>query len=336
MVRRYLTLIACCVGIGHSSVPSATAEKLWEQKDGGWSVSAHTREGTFSHCASSGRYKSGILLVFSVDKNLRWAMALSDTRWHFTVGSKYPISYRVDSGASRTVTASAYLRHAVEAPLENSMELFNQFRSGQILYVRTAQANFEFKLTNTSQMLATVLQCAQAKGQRSQTAVASSNPFESPAARSQATDRSALVTEATLFAANLVSALGITGFTFLKPNEIPRVMIADAAWKTSAGFGAVAIMTKTKEASSLLTSIITFDSRDCKGAFASGSLPADGFTRLFTKCGSGNDGIVAYYVIVPRASGGFYVVSTYTRDNPEAAELLDADIRTAVFKALPR
>jgi hypothetical protein len=328
--------VAVAVSIG----PTHGAE-LWNHKIGGWHAGAYSRDGGFSHCAATVPYRSGIYLLFSVNSKTQWSMGLINPNWNLSIGSKYPISYRVDDGVTEYGTAVAISKGMVEIPLKNSIDLFNQFRAGQLLNVEAQRGTFGFRLTNSSQTLAFLLQCARDRGNKPQIAATDANPFTAaiPAKPAGKSDRTAERSEAMLFAANLVSALGITGFTFLKPSEIPSEMAADAAWKAPGRLGGVVVLPTTKDASTISSGIISFDAKGCKAKFASASLPSDekdSFARLSTQCGTGNDGLVAYYVIVRRPAGGYYVISSYSRDNVEDAKSADSDIRSAVFKAMPR
>jgi hypothetical protein len=60
-------------------VGSAQGAPLWNNRLADWSIGAYTDEqsGTFSHCAASAVYKSGISLFFSVSHNLSWRMGFA-------------------------------------------------------------------------------------------------------------------------------------------------------------------------------------------------------------------------------------------------------------------
>jgi hypothetical protein len=339
MLSRVARLIGSTLLVTISSI--ANADTLWNQQVAGWHAGAYTRSGSFSHCAASVPYKSGILLVFSINKNFQWSMGLINPAWNLTTGNTYNIQYNVDLDEAEPAVASAFTSHGVEIGLKDAVPLFNRFKAGKTLYVHAQSSHFQFNLTNSSKVLDFLLACAGAKGNRPQ--IASSNPFAAP--KSQAAkpdapkDRTAEQGEAMVVAANLVSAMGITNFTFLKPTEIPSSMAVDAAWKSSAGLGGVAVLPKNNDAASISTNVLSYDAKSCRKTFASGTLPADGkgnFQQLFTKCGSGKDGIISYYLIVPRQAGGNYVISTYTKEGFDDVAKPNADIRAAAFKVLPK
>jgi hypothetical protein len=325
-----------------ATVSGANADTLWSQQIVGWYSGAYARYGTFSHCAASVPYKSGILLLFSINNNLQWSMGLINPAWNLSNGSTYNIQYNVDLDEPEPAVASTVSSHFVEIGLRDAAPLFNRFKAGKTLYIHAQNSHFQFNLTNSSKILDFLLVCAKAKGNRTQIAGSSSNPFAAspPQAKPDAPkDRSAERSEAMILAANLVSAMGISGVTFLKPAEIPASMAVDAAWKGPSGLGGVAVLPGMSDPTSITANVLSYDAKHCKSLFASGTLPAEGegsYQQLFTKCGQ-KDAIIAYYLIVPRQAGGNYVISTYTKEGfAVAPPKSDADVRAAAFKVIPK
>jgi hypothetical protein len=101
----------------------------------------------------------------------------------------------------------------------------------------------------------------------------------------------------------------------------------------------VTILRPGADAQAVATSLISQDAKNCKKAFASGSLPAETgskLVRLFTRCDTGKEAVISNYYVVPRQAGGLYVIGTYTEGEEEGSKSLDAGIRQAVFRALPK
>jgi hypothetical protein len=242
--------------------------------------------------------------------------------------------------------------------LKDSVELYSSFRRGYNLFVSAPSGDLQFNLTDTSRVLAYLLECARDKGRKPTISVAAPNPFASPnttatvasPARPQAPAASprsaesdgqlaAERAEATVVAANLMSELRVSGFKLLRPEEMPKGMKADAMWQSDTGVGTVMILRAAPDLEAVPPLIISEDAKSCKKAFASGSLPPEAgstVTRLFTKCGNGSDAFIANYFVVPRKAGGLYVIGTYNSGEEEAAKSFDPGIRQAVFRALPK
>lgn len=136
---------------------------------GGWDVAAFTDDKTsrFTHCAASARYKSGILLLFSVSDTLQWSIGFSSPEWELRPGRDFNVDYRIDGGRVNNARGIAANTRLIRATLPDSVELFNQFRYGTRLVVSVDDRTpVNFDLTNTNAMLTEVLRCAQKyKGQ---------------------------------------------------------------------------------------------------------------------------------------------------------------------------
>ncbi len=172
-----ITFVILAIFILALSLESAFAKKIYSLRSGNWKGGAYTNNqtGRFSHCAASVKYKSGILLLFSVTRTRRWNMGLSNGSWNLTLKQKYPIEYRVDNGSVIRGTALAKSRSLVQVFLPTSDRLFRQFRNGQRLTVWAARQKMSFSLTGSSKMLTQLLKCAKfyANKGKSQT-----NPFQ--------------------------------------------------------------------------------------------------------------------------------------------------------------
>jgi hypothetical protein len=334
-------------------ISSAQSATLWDERVAQWLVGAYSNEqtGSFNHCAASASYKSGVLLVFYVGADYSWAMTFANLKWSLKPGNEYSVRYWIDTNEPEYAMAVAKSTQMVDIPLKDSPELFNKFRRGYTLFVSAQSMDFQFNLTDSSRVLAYLLECVKSGGRKPVISVAtSSNPFAAPNAPAPSTaSRSAQPSadaqlaaeraEATVVAANLMSELRINGFKILRPEEMPKGMTADAVWQSDAAMGSVTILRSGTDAGAVPPIIISNDAKSCKKAFASGSLPPDTgstVTRLFTRCGTGSDAFIGNYLILPRRAGGLYVIGTYTVGEEEASKALDAGIRQAVFRALPK
>jgi hypothetical protein len=175
MKRLYLAILAISILV--LGLDSAFAKKIYSLKTGNWKGGAYTNNqtGRFSHCAASVKYKSGILLLFSVTRTRRWNMGLSNSSWNLTPNQKYPVKYRVDNGNLIRGTAIAKSRKLVQVFLPTSDRLFRQFKKGQRLTIWAARQKMRFSLNGSSRMLSLLLKCANfyVKKEKSR-----NNPFE--------------------------------------------------------------------------------------------------------------------------------------------------------------
>jgi len=148
------------------SAPMASSAEIAKLRIGNWQGGAFSNDqnGTFSHCAASARYKSGITLVFSVSNNRVWSMGFSSSTWNLNRGSSYPVRYWVDNGEVLNGTAYAKTDKLAQVILPANSSLFGAFRYGQMLRVAAEQQTLAFRLTDTSELLNALLQCSRDYG----------------------------------------------------------------------------------------------------------------------------------------------------------------------------
>ncbi len=174
----YRSIAAACMGSLIFVLP-ASAEQISEITIGNWNGGAytHTQTGEFSHCAASASYKSGITLVFSINRDMTWALGLANDNWKLTEGDTYPVEYRVDSSKAYEGTATAIAPNQVKVLLPGDDNLFNRFRRGNMLTVVAANQTMRFSLKQTSRMLSSLFNCA--RHWRERYSKPTDNPFGS-------------------------------------------------------------------------------------------------------------------------------------------------------------
>ncbi len=168
-------IAAALLGIASGSQSAVSAE-IAKLKIGNWDGGAFTNDstGAFSHCAASARYKSGITLLFSVTGDGVWSMGFSSPTWQLTANTTYPVRYRVDEGEYIQGTALAKNAQLAQVFLPRNDSLFAAFRFGGMLRVEAERQTLSFRLTDTSELLSTLLRCA-----RDHNGARPNNPFGS-------------------------------------------------------------------------------------------------------------------------------------------------------------
>ena len=155
---------------------SGTITTLSTFSVGNWSAGAYSMPGSmaFDHCAGSAPYKSGVTLVFAVDRTFQWSMGLYNPSWQLAQGSKYQITYAIDASGPTLAQAVAIGPSQVEIPLAPNVTLFKRFMQGEQLVVNAASQNFAFDLTKTIELLPDLLRCVESYAGA---APPSANPF---------------------------------------------------------------------------------------------------------------------------------------------------------------
>lgn len=316
---RYLVLVTTVMLAFACGTSGANARNLWNTKVGAWIIGAYAnnKTGQFSHCAASVPYKSGISLLFSIDR-VGWKMGFANTAWQLTPGSSYPIQYQIDRGPILSATAVAQTKELATVNLVDSTRLFRMFRRGYELKVSAANELFRFYLKDSSRALAVTLRCASRWMKRRNSTVAAnpfktapSNPFETaPSKPAGGIDGgSGLRAEAATFAANTLSGAGIQGFRLAE--KIPKALSSyHAAFAAKDIIGGVLVAPNASQEKAVAT-VLAADGAACKGRFASVKVPTAGnnVTQIKTACSAADGALHSVYTVVRRPEGGVYLMT---------------------------
>lgn len=273
----------------------------------------YTQNGTktFNHCAADVGYNSGIYVVFAIGRSFSWSMGFANPAWHLNVGAEYDIAFSIDGGSPISAKATAIGASQVEVPLEDSTELFDQFRKGHFLKVAAANQVFGFDLAGTSAVLSALLNCV-----RKELIPVMANPFEprsqTAAVSHETPSRQVEQAEASIVLANVLSAASLQGFRVGSTDQANKLG-ADAVWTANNLIGTVRIFDDIQiNDPDIRADVIASDAKACKGSFASGALPdtdGTGEVRLFTACGTAGQDLTIYYVAVVRPPKGVSICS---------------------------
>ncbi len=320
-----------------------------------WNISSfrYQNTGLFSHCAASAPYRSGILLLFSINERMEWTVGFANPRWRLNEGSNINLQYYIDN--DRPISGSAF----VSSPslllmrLPDDRHLFQRMRAGRILYVNAAGYSVQFALTGTSIVLQTLLSCVSSNGanvlpqvrqpvpiQPSPPNIREAQPSQPPNTRPETTADQRL--EATQFASNILNHDGMRGIRLLtlsqlRQSDLPEFFrSSDVVWQGPSIIGSLRVVSGrgASDLDTLAAEIISSDARSCRGEFATGrtadaDLPTS--RRIQTFC-SGTEGqsVTFAYLLLPMPGGVVYQISTLGFGDRQASNTQDQRVRDAV------
>lgn len=178
---RVIAAFTLCVGLivgacSASAQTIATSSQLTSYQVGVWKAGAFTAAGStaFGFCGGKATYNSGVTVAFILTNTFHWGIVLYDPAWNLTVNSTYPIALAVDARGLGGDTATAISSNEVLIPLNPTVALFKTFMEGEKLRIEVAAGTYTFDLTNTAEMLPSLLKCVQGYAGA---APASANPF---------------------------------------------------------------------------------------------------------------------------------------------------------------
>lgn len=309
----------------------------------GWEGRAFTDDGTgdFSHCSILAEYRNGLTLIFSVGSDLVWWMSLVNPDWKLETETDYRVYYKVDGQRFTEDKGFAVDTDQINVELGPRSAIIDQLRHGKSLRFELGRDSWGFDLDGSNTALTGTYDCTQhhvRAGTRSQPRVetADADDLDGAAAMPSASER----TEATLFAANLLSNIQATGFSLLSAEDVPgQFADHDAVWKGYGFIGSVRIISADEqfEVADIRAGVISSDARTCSDKFASGVMQGDtttqpGSAHLFTACEGGDAPWSVYYTVVPRPKGGHYLVSVLSDGDGTAAAEVGQDVRLAAWE----
>jgi len=300
----------------------------------GWNLSVYRDQNTrqFTACSAGVRYNSGVHVLFNIGVGQRWQMGFGNPAWNLTRGQTINIQYYIDNASPRSGVADVIGKDLVNMLLPDNVQLFQQMRSGQVLYVNAAGQSFQFNLTGTSVVLQTLLRCSVSNGNdlSVQAPVQPAPPQASispPGQVARPAPNANRVTpdqrlEATQFSANLLSQTGMRDVRLLTSSELRGSTLSeffktsDVVWRSDSVVGSLRIVSGRNASGidTLASEIIADDARNCRGEFATGrtadpELPI--IRRLQTFCtNAGGRAFNLAYLLLPISDDLIYQIST--------------------------
>lgn len=130
---------------------------------GNWTGGAFTndKDGSFSHCAASAPYQSGILFVVSVNSAFAWTLGFANENWKLVPGQAFEISLTFDGQQPFNVHGVPLDTHLVSIPMPANSSLIAQFRKAKAMTAFTQGHLFQFSLNQTGQLLPSLINCVE-------------------------------------------------------------------------------------------------------------------------------------------------------------------------------
>ena len=183
VTRSSLAMIALAVGLALVSAANA-AGPISPFRLGIWAGGAYTDDntGSFSHCAASVPYKSGITMAVAVNRSFGWTMGFYDPQWTLVQNSQIPIELHFDGGAAVDVFGTAIKSNLVVVAMPDNSRLINAFRFAYQMNAMSQGRFFLFNLPSTSKLMVQLVDCVRASlGMESKTQPAPQQPTIAPA-----------------------------------------------------------------------------------------------------------------------------------------------------------
>src|SRR5690348_11736270 len=102
-----------------ASMPGHAEQMRAIHFSGSWQGGSYSNDQTkkFSHCTGGATYRSGIMLMVTINRQYNWGLGFVDQNWNLTVGQNIPVSVTFDGGAPWNGTALVITRNMVTIPM---------------------------------------------------------------------------------------------------------------------------------------------------------------------------------------------------------------------------
>jgi hypothetical protein len=103
--------------------------------------------------------------MFMLSHDGQWALGVMNPAFNLNPGATGQVSYWVDDVIPRGGKATVVNSTTLLLPLENSTQLFEEFRLGSMMNIKAGNETFQFSLNGTSAALAALIGCAKRHSQ---------------------------------------------------------------------------------------------------------------------------------------------------------------------------
>lgn len=290
-------------------------------KVGSWHVDAFTNDstGNFDSCVGIVRYRSGISMSVQVDAKYDWWIGFSAPGWTMTPGEKIQLQYRIDRGPWQVGTAEAVSPELARMAMPTGGYIITRFRRGHTLYVYDGAYNYDFRLTGTSRLMASMARCVETNSRRfgagaPMASNAAPAPGATPVAEAKQPADPQLQIEATQALFNLMGNTGLLGLNLVGEAErddntkgIHAVARNDARIVTAH----ILNQDSFESEQAVLSEMIAKAAKTCEGDFSSGSsrktVNDKNLQTGQSECTAGDYELKQRYAVAPRSAGGVYV-----------------------------
>ncbi len=347
-----------------SSVSSNAAQTRSASFGGMWTGGAYLNDqsGKFSHCVAMAPYKSGILVLTSVNRNYEWSLTFLNQSWKLEIGRKIPLSVSFDGSSPWTGTATVVGPTFVRVPMANDSALVRQFRGAYNMKVVAEGQTYSFNLDGTSRMLVELKNCvddelAAERGEPRRWAGVATSPPRTVAPQPVSPPQAPAVTPAPVsgsdvslelaamrIASNLLLQAKLPNARIIQASETPAVFKGRGVmWVSDVGAGVVDLLPASagKDSQQVASAVVESDARVCKGDFASGRSSELVDDRVVVKAMSSckdSGGVRGYrYFVIQNEPSGYIVYGVALSTGAVAASddspLRDSAFQTAAIKA---
>ena len=143
------------------SLAFAGAAAAQEYDVRGWQGWSHRDDATgrFISCTVSARYDNGQSIVFAINANRAFVVALGNREWTLEVGEFYSARLTIDGHDFGVTRFEAYDESEARIVIPYTPDALGRLRKGYVLRLETREANYRYQLTGSGKALDWLRDC---------------------------------------------------------------------------------------------------------------------------------------------------------------------------------
>lgn len=216
------SLTALVFMLATSFISAQAAGPYQSFQSGNWSGGAYTddKTRTFTHCSASTTYRSNILFLVAVTRDMRWNLGFLHPQWKLTAGEMIPVTLIFDGKSKIDLPAKAVSEILALIGMPDNSELISAFRRSFTLEAFAKGDQFQFRLDGTSRLLPILVDCVRrnlpATGPQAAAPLGNA-PSETSSSSKDYQELSQA--EATVILTNLLNSAGVSGYRLEPPTQ---------------------------------------------------------------------------------------------------------------------
>ena len=212
MMKKYLLNFALLLLLMFPSIGLGIQIKGSAFYSGNWQGNAYTsnKTGRFSHCAISTQYKSGYMLLFSVNANSSLSVSLAHSEPIFKGIKDFPLTLQIDRRQPIYSKASFISDKQIGLTLPDMAKSIWAFKKGKLLTIKSYLGDIPFYLDGTFKALDKTYECARKYFNYKLTLQASKKPIDN-----------SLIYQAVT---TMITDLNLKKFSFIPEADVPAIL----------------------------------------------------------------------------------------------------------------
>ncbi len=332
----FIAVASLAVTLG--AAPAANVRNAFRVSN--WSGGAYFDDQTkaFDRCAAALSSAEGTSVSYSVDRDYRWRVTLSNPAWNFVKGSTQGVSLKIGDVDTMSATATALDKSTLNIETRDQLVFFARLRVARQLRIVMGGLLLGFSLDGGEETLSALTQCVLRSTRYSPNAKSISTIFEDHKTNeARAKEAGAIVTK-------IIEYARVAGSQVLPTGETFSFLPADAAWKVGLVVAGLTILDMPLPKERVAEAAVAHTLKDCRGGFFFNSqadelnkVPVE---RVFVSCQTIDTTTSGFSLIVPRPQAGSYVLTVVSTGSAfvgvahKAASEYEAKLRSITILAI--